>query len=73
MQRFFIVSEGKYPLRDGCKFVLPKVKRRCISFKGVQLWNSTDLKLKHCASFVVLKKSFPCTIGTYQTYVLNVT
>ncbi len=70
MHRFFKVSESKYELRDGCKFVLPKakkeVKRRCISFEGVQLWNSADLKLQQCTTFVMFKKSLCALIfGSY--------
>ncbi len=70
MHRFFKVSESKYELRDGCKFVLPKakkeVKRRCISFKGVQLWNSADLKLQQCTTFVMFKKALCALIfGSY--------
>lgn len=33
-----------------------EVKRKCISFKGVELWNSADLKLKQCTSFIMLQK-----------------
>ena len=73
VHRFFKVSESRYELRDGCKFVLPKVKkevkRRCISFKGVQLWNSADLKIKQCTSFVMFKKLL-CT-GIFGSYGCN--
>lgn len=73
VHKFFIVSQSKYELRDGSKFMLPKakkeVKRRCISFKGVQLWNSADLKLKQCTSFVMFKKSLCAFI--FRSYGCN--
>lgn len=59
------VSDSKYELRVGCKLVLPKakkeVKRRYISFKEVQLWNSADLNLKQCTTFVIFKNVTICT------------
>lgn len=42
-------------------FVLPKAKKKIISFEGVQLWDTVNLKPKQCTSFVVFKRLF-CAI-----------
>lgn len=63
--RQLLVCMSKYELRDLQTYVETKAKKEVQRlFKGVQLWNSADLKLRQCTSFV--KRSLcEMTLGCY--------
>ena len=70
MQELFKPREGKYDLRGTAIFKKTTVRTnamaRCISVKGVKLWNSLDNELKLANSIKTYKKLFKAkVIDTY--------
>jgi hypothetical protein len=46
------------------RYVRTKQKQMCISFQGVNLWNSLGLELKECKSISIFKTKFKKYIMT---------
>ena len=68
MQKLFRARETQYQLRGTHIFkgTTPKTntKERCLSVRGVQIWNSLDKELKMCTSITKFKKM-------YKTRIIN--
>uniref|UniRef100_A0A669C5X4 Reverse transcriptase domain-containing protein n=1 Tax=Oreochromis niloticus TaxID=8128 RepID=A0A669C5X4_ORENI len=62
IQKLFKVRESQYDLRGTDVFKTNKIrtniKQRCVSVRGVNLWNSYDNDLKRCSSFSLFKNMF---------------
>ena len=72
MQDLFEERESPYPLRGTCIFnkgsAKTNIKGRCISVKGVNLWNKLDDELKMCTTITKFKSSFKCkALNKYRT------
>lgn len=62
IQRLFETRESQYKLSGLGMFKKPRarisMKSRCVSVKGVNLWNGLDGELKMCNSRYVFKRMF---------------
>lgn len=62
IQRLFEIRESQYGIRGMHMFkkirVRTNTKNRCISVKGVNLWNNLHTELKLCNSLCKFKKMF---------------
>ena len=72
MQRLFKARETHYQLRGTHIFegvtVKTNAKERCLSVRGVRLWNSLDNELKTCKSITKFKKMYKTKIiNKYRT------
>lgn len=61
-QRLFETRESRYDLRGTGFFKKTKtrtnIKQRCVSVRGVNLWNSCDDELKMCSSLSSFKNMY---------------
>lgn len=66
VQDLFKLKENRYSFRDSGNFYKPKartnLKSRCISVRGVGLWNNLDEQLKGSKTINAFKKSFKSRI-----------
>ena len=72
MQALFEQRESKYPLRGTALFKIQtrrtNTKGRCLSIKGVKLWNNLVTELKTCTTLTKFKKMFKNQVlNTYKT------
>ena len=62
IQELFEIRESRYDLRGTDFFKKTKIrtniKQRCVSVRGVNLWNSCDNELKRCISLSSFKNMF---------------
>ena len=62
MQELFKARESRYALRGTCIFkkgsANTNTKGRCISVKGVNLWNNLDKELKMCTTITKFKRMY---------------
>ena len=71
IQELFKVRETQYNLRGTCvlerKGARTNMQSRCISVKGVDLWNSLDNELKLCTSIKKIKMFKTKVFNRYKT------